>query len=815
MPLDEKRRLLALLEHKERLESVKQARTDFLAFCHRVYPGFKEGPHHRIIAKLLKEVAEGTKTRLIINIAPRFGKSETISYLFAAFFYGLFPSKKIIMTTHTASLSESYGRRVRNLIRSPEYQEIFPESVISDDQQAAGQWSTTKGGQYYAAGVGGALAGRGADLLITDDPHALTLDTEVPTPCGFTTIGALRVGDEVYGPDGTPTRVIAKSPVWPARPVYEVQTDDGAIIEADAAHLWTYHSETNIARSRLLKTQTTQELEKWDKPNKPYLPRHAAVRYPERDLPVHPWALGAWLGDGHASVGRMTAHPDDAPYMRGRFEDCGYQTTDHADRFSFGVRGLFVQLRALGVADNKHIPTVYMHASAEQRMALLQGLMDTDGEVSKAGECIFHNKDAALVDQVVELLHSLGKKARRRSYYCDGKFGACWMHRVCFKLKDAALMPRKRERTRDTDDKQRRSITVTATDRVADMQCITVEREDGLFLVGREYVVTHNSEQDVTTQGKAVFEKAWTWYQTGPLQRLMPGGVIVVIMTRWDELDLTGRLLSYSANNPDADEWELVQLPPILPSGRSLWPEQWPIEQLVKKKNSMSPKYWNSQYMQDPVSEEGALLKREWWQTWEEDYIPSCEFIIMTLDGAFTTTSQSNFSAITVFGVFYRDDASGSPRPALILLDTFNERVEFPDLKKTALKFYKEWKPDAFVIEAKASGLPLLQELRLMGVPVQDYTPSRASSAMLSNDKVARVSGITDIFASGMVWAPDTRWAHEVIEQCAKFPNGAYDDLVDCVSMAMQRFRQGGFIKLPSDAEDDGPQRPRRGAYAI
>jgi len=494
MPLDEKRRLLALLEHKERLESVKQARTDFLAFCHRVYPGFKEGPHHRIIAKLLKEVAEGTKTRLIINIAPRFGKSETISYLFAAFFYGLFPSKKIIMTTHTASLSESYGRRVRNLIRSPEYQEIFPESVISDDQQAAGQWSTTKGGQYYAAGVGGALAGRGADLLITDDPH---------------------------------------------------------------------------------------------------------------------------------------------------------------------------------------------------------------------------------------------------------------------------------------------------------------------------------SEQDVTTQGKAVFEKAWTWYQTGPLQRLMPGGVIVVIMTRWDELDLTGRLLSYSANNPDADEWELVQLPPILPSGRSLWPEQWPIEQLVKKKNSMSPKYWNSQYMQDPVSEEGALLKREWWQTWEEDYIPSCEFIIMTLDGAFTTTSQSNFSAITVFGVFYRDDANGSPRPALILLDTFNERVEFPDLKKTALKFYKEWKPDAFVIEAKASGLPLLQELRLMGVPVQDYTPSRASSAMLSNDKVARVSGITDIFASGMVWAPDTRWAHEVIEQCAKFPNGAYDDLVDCVSMAMQRFRQGGFIKLPSDAEDDGPQRPRRGAYAI
>jgi predicted phage terminase large subunit-like protein len=485
----EKQHLLGLLERKEKAEGVKKARKDFLTFCHRVYPGFKEGPHHRIIAKHLKDLVEERSPRLIVNIAPRMGKSETVSYLFTAFYLGLFPSHKIIMATHTAMLSETFGRRVRNLIRSEEYQEIFPATQVSTDQKAAGQWSTSLGGQYFAVGVGGALAGRGADLLLIDDPH---------------------------------------------------------------------------------------------------------------------------------------------------------------------------------------------------------------------------------------------------------------------------------------------------------------------------------NEQDVVNQGLTTFEKAWTWFQTGPLQRLMPGGKIAVIQTRWSEMDLTGRLLDYGAKNPESDQWELVQLPPILPSGRSLWPEQWSVELLLKKKESMSPQYWNAQYMQNPTSEEGALIKRDWWRVWDKPLLPDYKYVILTLDGAFSAKDTANFSAMTVFGVWYDEEN----KPGLILLDTFNERVEFPELKAAAMKYHREWKPEAFVIEAKASGTPLIQELRRMGIPVQDYTPARGTN-MHSNDKIMRVSGVTDIFASGMVWAPDTRWAHEVIEQCAKFPNGAYDDLVDCVAMALNRYRQGGFIQLPSDEKDDRPTRPRRGAYSI
>ena len=494
MPIDidgltrqEKEELLALLQRQDGLARIKNAQTNLLEFAKHVYPAFKEGPHHRVIWKVIQDLLAGDKKRVIINIAPRMGKSLLLSWLLPAFYLGLNPTKKIIMATHTASLSEDFGRQVRNLIGSAEYRDIFKHTMIASDKKAAGQWGTTQRGEYYATGVGGALAGRGADLCVVDDPH---------------------------------------------------------------------------------------------------------------------------------------------------------------------------------------------------------------------------------------------------------------------------------------------------------------------------------SEQDVATSGPAAFEKAWRWFQTGPMQRLMPEGRLLVIMTRWSEVDLSGRLMEFSEQNPDADQWELVKLPPILPSGRSLWPEQWPIEELLAKKASMSAQYWNAQYCQEPASEEGALLKREWWKRWDEDRPPAYDHVIISLDGAFTAKETSNYSAITVWGVWYKDPESGGA-PQIILLDAYRERCEFPRLKALAIEYQKKWEPSAFVIEAKASGLPLIQELRRMGIPVQDYVPSRG------NDKIARVNSITDIFSSGMVWAPRRRWADELIEECAKFPHGANDDFVDCCSMALMRFRQGGFVSLPSDALDEPKYRRRTGGYAV
>ena len=168
----EKAELLADLEERAARAAKKAAQTNMLGFATEVYPGFKIGPHHRKLAKVFEDVILGKKKRVIINIAPRMGKSEFSSYLFPAYFLGQFPEKKIIMGTHTAGLSEDFGRRVRNLIESEEYREIFPKTQVADDQKAAGKWSTSAGGQYYAAGVGGALAGRGADLFVIDDPHS-------------------------------------------------------------------------------------------------------------------------------------------------------------------------------------------------------------------------------------------------------------------------------------------------------------------------------------------------------------------------------------------------------------------------------------------------------------------------------------------------------------------------------------------------------------------------------------------------------------------------------------------------------------------
>ena len=471
---DQRESLLELLDEKIKRLEVKAAQKSLIDFAKRVYPNYSVGAHHKVMARIFKEVAEGKNKRVIINIAPRHGKSELTSFLLPAWYLGLNPDHQIIMATHTASLSEDFGGRVRNLIASAEYAEIFPNTKLAEDKKGAGSWNTSKGGKYYAVGVGGALAGRGANLLVIDDPH---------------------------------------------------------------------------------------------------------------------------------------------------------------------------------------------------------------------------------------------------------------------------------------------------------------------------------SGQDLKSGSKLPFEQAWNWYQTGPRQRLMWGGSVIVVMTRWGQLDLTAKMVDYQARNPDADQWEVVEFPAILPSGNPLWPEKWPLEELMKTKATINPRFWNAQYQQEPTSDSIAVIKREYWQVWEPEEPPTCEFIIQSWDTAHDTKSTNDYSACTTWGVWYNEEDNDSPH--LILLDAFKDRWEFPELKQQAYKSYMEWDPDAFIVEKKAAGAPLIQEFRRMGIPVQEFTPSRG------NDKNVRVNAVADLFASGKVWAPDTRWAREVIEEIAAFPVGEHDDFVDTTTQALLRFRQGNFISLDSDMKDE------------
>ena len=477
-PQEKARNLQLLKEYESNL--IKQQGSDrFLDFISHVYPNYIVGDHHKRLAQLFEDIANGKKKRIIVNIAPRHGKSELISYLAPAWFLGKHPAKKVIMASHTADLAVNFGRRVRNLVGSDSYKDIFPEVELQADSKSASRWGTNYNGEYFAIGVGGALAGRGADLFIIDDPH---------------------------------------------------------------------------------------------------------------------------------------------------------------------------------------------------------------------------------------------------------------------------------------------------------------------------------SEQDAKLGKPDVFLPAWEWFQSGPLQRLMPGGAIIVVMTRWSKLDLTGQIVNQMIKNDEVDEWEVVEFPAILENNEGeevpLWPEFWALEELKSRRAALDIRYWNAQYMQNPVSEEGALIKREWWNIWEEENPPSCEFIIMTLDAAQEANNRADYNALTTWGVFFNEETNNYN---IILLNAIKKRLEFPELKQLCIEEYRDWEPDAFIVEKKSNGAALYQEFRRMGIPVGEFTPGKGQ------DKISRVNSVSDLFSSGIVWAPDRRWAHEVIEECNDFPSGANDDLVDSTTLALARFRQGGFIRLPSDEEDEIP----------
>jgi predicted phage terminase large subunit-like protein len=474
----EQEQLLLELDHLETLKSRKLCQDRFLPFVKAMWPSFIGGRHHERMADAFERVANGECKRLIINMPPRHTKSEFASFLLPAWFLGKYPAKKVIQTSHTAELAVGFGRKVRNLFEQESYQKVFPGVALQSDSKAAGRWNTNKGGDYFAIGVGGAVTGKGADVLIIDDPHS------------------------------------------------------------------------------------------------------------------------------------------------------------------------------------------------EQEAALAE-----------------INPD--------------------------------------------------------------------------------------------------------------IYDKTYEWFTSGPRQRLQPGGAIVIVMTRWSKRDLTAQVLKAAAQR-GGEEWEVIEFPAILPSGNPLWPEFWPMEELQSLKDELPNSKWMAQYQQNPTSDTAAIVKREWWQMWEHDDPPHCDFVLMAWDTAFEASQRADYSALTTWGVFYKDsDETGRKEANIILLNAFRERMEFPRLKAVAIQQFKDWDPDSIIIEKKASGAPLIYEMRAMGIPVQEFTPVRG------NDKITRLNAVSDIFASGKVWAPRKHWAEEVIDEVADFPGGEHDDYVDSTSLAMMRFRRGGYIGTSLDEDDE------------
>jgi predicted phage terminase large subunit-like protein len=743
-------------------------------------------------------------------------------------------------------------------------------------------------------------------LIVNMPPrHALARETRIPTTSGWKTIEQLGPRDLVFGPDGKPVKVLGKSEVFKDRQLYRVTTDDGFSLVVDGEHLWTvrlsrtckvyhtYKTEDLWKREQgvVLRTKRNGEVEflesRMKSPRPPRLPDVLPVEYRTKRLPIDPYVLGVWLGDGTSRSGVITCAADDAVHMRKVFEDRGYRTTDHACSVTFGVKGLQDKLRKLGVLQNKHIPLAYLQADVSQRRWLLKGLMDTDGTVGKRGQCVFCQSNYDFIVQVRELLCSLGIKnslIELDAKIGEKNYGKTW--RICFYAKDIAHLDRKEERTIKTALKNGRYIRVEKLGTTGDTQCIRVDREDGLFLAGEGFICTHNTKSEFssyllpafimgrqpktkiiqathtgelavrfgrkvrnlmdTDEYKQVFsdvalradskaagrwdtdhggeyfavgvggamtgrgadlliiddphseqdamselalENAWEWYTSGPRQRLQPGAAIIIVMTRWTTKDLTAKLIKAQTSHK-ADRWEVIEFPAILPSEKPMWPEFWKLEELLAVKASLSPQKWQAQWQQQPSNDEGAILKREWWRVWPSEEPPPVEYIIQSYDTAYSKKETADYSAITTWGVFYPDQDSG---PNIILLDATKGRWDFPELKRIAKDQYDQWQPDNVLIEAKATGITLQQELRRMGIPVTMYSPGGRRAGQ---DKVSRAHSVAPLFEAGMVWAPDTDWAEDLVEECAAFPNGDNDDLVDsCFVAGTQILMEDGTTK--------------------
>ena len=777
LPENERKKVFALLE----FDRVERCRESFLFFVNQMWPVFIDGRHHKIMADAFERVASGDLKRLIINMPPRHTKSEFASYLLPAWFLGKFPEKKIIQTAHTAELAVGFGRKVRNLVLSEPYKKVF-DTKLSTDSKAAGRWNTDKGGDYFAIGVGGAVTGKGADLLIIDDPHSeqeakqgnpavydgvyewytsgprqrlqpggaiiivmcMTGDTDVlMADKTQKKLRDIRSGDEVATYEAGCVTT-AKVNNWQSSgidSIYQIQTQSGIILRANEKHPF------------LVEWQGER---KW-------------MRLKDLTLGM---SLVAVMGANDQPDHKQS--PVCAPLAKQK-----QATTEKTQKHCLNQSGI----TANGLENNVNVENPSLpkacalpvtgsntHHPSEQRSKI--GAVESNtvtASLKSSTSAWLPNATTSVMSAVNRLLNKIQGRTGTEGYASTTA-----TNQASFEVYSATIATL----LSDTERFQRLYEGPLST-----------------------YSVTLDAILSITPAGKEeVFD-----IEVDRTENFIANGV-VSHNTRWSKRDLTGQIVK-SSEKEGVNDWEVIEFPAIMPSGNPLWPAFWSQKELEAIKAEISVAKWEAQYQQNPTSEEGAIIKRNMWKIWEEEDPPSCEYIIQSWDTAFEKSNRADYSACTTWGVFYQPNEKGQMTSNIILLDAFKRRMEFPELKEKAFQMWKDWNPDALIVEKKAAGAPLIYEMRQMGIPLSEYTPGKG------HDKIARVNSISDLFASGIVWCPATRWADEVMEEMASFPNGDHDDLVDSSSQALIRFRQGGFITIASDLQDDVVSRSKHEYY--
>lgn len=312
------------------------------------------------------------------------------------------------------------------------------------------------------------------------------------------------------------------------------------------------------------------------------------------------------------------------------------------------------------------------------------------------------------------------------------------------------------------------------------------------------------------------------WYIPGLRTRLLPVSSEIIINTRWHVADLSGHMEEIDQGKGDL-AWRIVKIPAILdkdsanllglPQGGSFWPEFWPLEIFEEQKATMPASQFNALYMQDPIPEEGNIFKEKYFRIWDKEDPPDCDYIVVSFDTAFSEKESADFSAYTVWGIFRTHevlkDGKETTGTNVILLDADRGRWAYPDLVARAKIVYETYAPDSVIIEKKASGQSLIQDLRRSNIPVAEYTPDR--------DKITRAHAATRFFENGRVWFPkDEIWSQEVRSELMQVPFGRHDDWADTVAQAILWLRDTHQLYVPSylqDNEDEGPKRVTRKTY--
>tara|TARA_R110000822_G_scaffold46431_2_gene123494 strand:+ start:147 stop:2549 length:2403 start_codon:yes stop_codon:yes gene_type:complete len=788
----EKEQLAKLIGELTKRKNRDLSQVKFLAFVQSVWPGFIYGRHHARIAQEFEKVVNGECKRLIINLGPRHTKSEFASYLLPAWFLGRFPDKKIIQCSHTAELAVGFGRKVRNLVGSPAYQEIFPGVGLQTDSKAAGRWNTSAGGDYFAIGVGGAVTGKGADILIIDDPHS---EQEAAMAASNP-----EVYDKVYewytsGP---------RQRLQPGGAIIIVQcmTGDTRVLMSDAVEkplkdikvgdvVATYEN-GNLALSKVNNFQSNGV----DLIYKIQTQSGIILRANER----HPFLVDIngvkqWIRLKNLKPGMSLV------VLKGVIDQ-------HVRKLNPGYAGRVKLVSATINETLMHrIGELDFMESIKEKAAKLRGAIN----LSTVKLCVHHitkRHNGHLVKEGGQLKGIESNTLKQGTALLWTGIIRCWK---TSKVNAQSVVNSPEKMLELTGVENCVLTTAMVQGKCGDFSVTTAISLLGTVKRKLHYSKPQNTSEftldiieSITPDGsEEVFD-----VEIEGTENFIANGA-VSHNTRWSLRDLTGQVINATAQRGNED-WKVVELPAVLPSGKPLWPEFWSIEELEATRDAIDVSKWQAQYQQNPTAEEGAIIKREWWQRWESETPPQTTFVLQTWDTAFEKSQRADYSACTTWGVFYKDDANGMPQANLILLDAKRGRYEFPELKQVVLDDYKYWEPDSIIIEKKASGAPLIYELRAMGIPVGEFTPTRG------NDKISRLNSVADLFASGRVWVPNTRWADEVVEEVAAFPAGQHDDYVDTVSMAMARFRKGGFLTTNLDKPDEEPEfrgRSRRVAY--